>query len=168
MGWGSRAWDCVLHLKPETPRSLRRELYWDKVSACLFWRVTYAASGCTGCIIQLLAVCTIVLLTSIVSQAVWASCVLFTTKGEEDDGDKEENNSGWNMAELSSTLCRFQPVASRHGKLKRKVWLGGFNSTFFVTTTNYNGWANSCFNHSHQWCTNSANSVVFVIQFTGN
>lgn len=33
------------------------------------WRVTYGASGCTGCIIQLLAVCTIVLLTSIVSQA---------------------------------------------------------------------------------------------------
>lgn len=85
------------------------------------WRVTYGASGCTCCIIQLLAVCTIVLLTSIVSQAVWASCVLFTTKGEEDDGDNEENNSGWNMAELSSTLCRFQPVASRHGKLKRKV-----------------------------------------------
>lgn len=85
------------------------------------WRVTYGASGCTCCIIQLLAVCTIVLLTSIVSQAVWASCVLFTTKGEEDDGDNEENNCGWNMAELSSTLCRLQPVASRHGKLKRKV-----------------------------------------------
>lgn len=46
--------------------------------------------------------------------SVWASCVLFTTKEEEDGGDNEENNSGWNMAELSSTLCRFQPVASRH------------------------------------------------------
>lgn len=145
MGWASRAWDCVLHLKQDAAFSFSERAFIEtKFFTCLLRASTYGTSGCTGWSSS----CCCCLCDCLVNfdrlVTVRSGAVLHNLKKKRRRrrwGGKQ--NSGWNMAELSTTLCKFQQVASRRQILWKsepeKLNSQALIQLFIVTAAN-EGW----------------------------